>query len=296
MLSRLTLVAIVFCCTLSGWTNAAEPATPLAGTQPLTWEGDLAARMVDDLHKFADRETAASVERRARHWQRDFASPQAYDKSIAPNRARLAKYLGVPSTPAEPRGVQQFESFLVGGEPVTSPISRAVRWPTRDGRTGYGIHIRPSGGRTSKSAVIIVVDPHLEPVDVQRIDLPQRFAEAGLDVYVTTVVDRDFRHSVVAAGTPLAKLRRNALSAASSALSVVARATMSSSVAPCTTLSGSSTLPLVFDILSPFSSVTIDVKYTVRNGTLPMKWIPIIIMRATQKKIISGPVTSTLLG
>ncbi len=205
MLSRLTLVAIVFCCTLSGWTNAAEPATPLAGTQPLTWEGDLAARMVDDLHKFADRETAASVERRARHWQRDFSSPQAYDKSIAPNRARLAKYLGAPSTPAEPRGVQQFESFLVGGEPVTSPISRAVRWPTRDGRTGYGIHIRPSGGRTSKSAVIIVVDPHLEPVDVQRIDLPQRFAEAGLDVYVTTVVDRDFRHSVVAAGTPLAK-------------------------------------------------------------------------------------------
>ena len=89
MLSRLTLVAIVFCCTLSGWTNAAEPATPLAGTQPLTWEGDLAARMVDDLHKFADRETAASVQRRARHWQRDFASPQAYDKSIAPNRAQM---------------------------------------------------------------------------------------------------------------------------------------------------------------------------------------------------------------
>ncbi len=29
-----------------------------------------------------------------------------------------------------------------------------MRWPTRDGRTGYGIHIRPSGGRTSKSAVI----------------------------------------------------------------------------------------------------------------------------------------------
>ena len=207
MLSRLTLVAIVFCCGTIPATHAQELAlgSPLAGTQPLTWEGDLSARMVDDLHKFADRETAASVERRARHWQRDFASPQAYEKSIAPNRARLAKYLGVPSTPTEPRGVQQFESFLVGGKPVASPISRAVRWPTRDGRTGYGIHIRPSGGRTSKSVVIIVVDPHLEPVDVQRIDLPQRFAEAGLDVYVTTVVDRDFRHSVVAAGTPLAK-------------------------------------------------------------------------------------------
>ena len=55
-------------------------------------------------------------------------------------------------------------------------------------------------------------------------------------------------------------------------------------------------LPLVLDILSPFSSVTIEVRYTVRNGTLPMKCRPIIIIRATQKKMMSGPVTSTLLG
>ncbi len=53
----------------------------LAGTQPLTWEGDLSARMVEDLHKFADRETAASVERRARYWRRDFSSPQATTKA-----------------------------------------------------------------------------------------------------------------------------------------------------------------------------------------------------------------------
>ena len=46
----------------------------------------------------------------------------------------------------------------------------------------------------------------------------------------------------------------------------------------------------------PFSSTTIEVRYTVRNGTFPMKWMPIIIMRATQKKMMSGPVTRTLFG
>ena len=46
----------------------------LPGTQPLTWDGDISLKMVDDLHTFADRETAASVERRARHWNRDFSS------------------------------------------------------------------------------------------------------------------------------------------------------------------------------------------------------------------------------
>ncbi len=55
-------------------------------------------------------------------------------------------------------------------------------------------------------------------------------------------------------------------------------------------------LPFTLDIFSPFSSTTIGVRYTVRNGTLPMKCRPIIIMRATQKKMMSGPVTMTALG
>ena len=35
---------------------------------------------------------------------------------------------------------------------------------------------------------------------------------------------------------------------------------------------------------------------TVLKGTSPMKWMPIIIMRATQKKMMSKPVTSTSPG
>jgi len=56
------------------------------------------------------------------------------------------------------------------------------------------------------------------------------------------------------------------------------------------------TFPLVFDIFSPFSSRTIAWRYTVRKGTSPMKCSPIIIMRATQKKMMSCPVSITALG
>ena len=41
------------------------------------------------------REIDASVERRAKFWKRDAASREKYEASIAPNRARLAKMLGV---------------------------------------------------------------------------------------------------------------------------------------------------------------------------------------------------------
>ncbi|HWA98029.1 MAG TPA: hypothetical protein VG713_06030, partial [Pirellulales bacterium] len=70
-------------------------AAPLAGTSDLTWDGDLAARMVDGIHTFLDRATAASVERRARHWKRDYSSAEAYTKSVEPNRQRLKQVLGV---------------------------------------------------------------------------------------------------------------------------------------------------------------------------------------------------------
>ena len=60
--------------------------------------------------------------------------------------------------------------------------------------------------------------------------------------------------------------------------------------------SGSMTLPVDLDILRPVSSRTRACRYTSWKGTWPMKCWPIIIMRATQKKMMSKPVTSTLVG
>src|SRR5437764_2207257 len=70
-------------------------AEPLPDTKPLTEDGDLAAKMVAGMHKYLDRETAASVERRKALWTVDPSSPEKFLKSIEPNRERLRKYLGV---------------------------------------------------------------------------------------------------------------------------------------------------------------------------------------------------------
>ncbi|MFA6546996.1 MAG: hypothetical protein WCS99_21445, partial [Limisphaerales bacterium] len=70
-------------------------ASPLAGTGPLTREGDFSGQMVAGIQKFLVRETENSVAARAQLWQRDRSSPQAYAKSVAPNRQHLAQILGV---------------------------------------------------------------------------------------------------------------------------------------------------------------------------------------------------------
>ena len=59
---------------------------------------------------------------------------------------------------------------------------------------------------------------------------------------------------------------------------------------------GSGELPRLFDILRPSLSRTIPVKYTFLNGNLPMYSSPAIIIRATQKKMMSGAVTRSLVG
>src|SRR5262249_42669190 len=72
----------------------------LTGTKPLTDNGDLAAEMVSGIHTYLERETEASVDRRAAYWHRDFASADRYIASLEPNRKRLEKILGLVDTRA----------------------------------------------------------------------------------------------------------------------------------------------------------------------------------------------------
>mmetsp|Transcript_6434 Transcript_6434/g.15752 ORF Transcript_6434/g.15752 Transcript_6434/m.15752 type:complete len:205 (+) Transcript_6434:177-791(+) len=59
---------------------------------------------------------------------------------------------------------------------------------------------------------------------------------------------------------------------------------------------GSTTLPLVLDIFWPSASRTRPCMYTVLKGAWPVSSMPIIIMRATQKKRMSCPVSSRVVG
>ena len=103
----------------------------LVGTQPLTMEGDIASQLVDGVDKFLLQQIEASVDERSKHWKRDVSSAEAYNKSIEPNRQRLAHILGVRDaripfdgpelvgTTSRPALVGKGEGFEVF----------AVRWP-----------------------------------------------------------------------------------------------------------------------------------------------------------------------
>ena len=55
--------------------SAADPQ-PLAGTELLTIEGDIAAQLVAGVDKFLLRKIDESTERRAQYWKRDFSSAE----------------------------------------------------------------------------------------------------------------------------------------------------------------------------------------------------------------------------
>jgi hypothetical protein len=53
---------------------------------------------------------------------------------------------------------------------------------------------------------------------------------------------------------------------------------------------------LTYSFFYPSLSLMIPVKYTLSNGFLPLNSYPAIIILATQKKMISGPVTNVFVG
>ncbi|MCE9604547.1 MAG: hypothetical protein K8U03_06530 [Planctomycetia bacterium] len=189
-------------------TTFGQAAAPLPGTQPLVWQGDISLRMVDDLHSFADRETAASVERRARHWQRDFSSPTAYVKSMESNRARLAKYLGF-GDPAKKElrdknevSVEQGENYGPGFKLVHSVVAVATGfeadvyelYPDKPLRNSPTIILLPDADQTPES--FIGFD---ENAPDERA-VARRFVAAGFHVVVPRLIDRNHEHSTLVNG------------------------------------------------------------------------------------------------
>ena len=117
MRCTLVLAATVLLC--SPCVLSAEPGKlqPLPGTAALDWTDDIAVRIVEEAHRLLDRKTAESVAGREKYWKRDFSSPEAYVKSVEPNRQRFKKLIGVvdPRVPVvmEPlNGLTTFEIFL----------------------------------------------------------------------------------------------------------------------------------------------------------------------------------------
>ena len=183
---------------LSALAVAAAAAEPLPDTKPLTEQGDLAAKMVEGIDKYLMRETAASVEKRKQYWKVDYSSPEAYVKSIQPNRDRLKKILGVVD-----ERVPFADIEYVGGPKMPALVAEAddykvfaVRWPVLPGVDGEGLLLEPKGKVTA--CVVAIPDADwtpevlvgLAPGVPEKAQFARRLAENGCRVIVPVLIDR----------------------------------------------------------------------------------------------------------
>lgn len=176
-----------------------KPVEPLVGTQPLTMEGDIAAQMIAGIDMFLLRELELSVGRREKFWKRDFSSPEAYTKSIEPNRQRLKKILGVVdervpfdapelvATTKQPALVGRGENYEIF----------AVRWPAVRQVHGEGLLLVPKGEKVAD--IIAIPDADQTPEQIcglaegipPRSQFARRLAEQGCRVLVPTLISRE---------------------------------------------------------------------------------------------------------
>jgi dienelactone hydrolase len=183
--------------------QAEEPAV-LPGTKPLTATGDLSAQMRTGIDRLAARENENAARERSRFWKRDLSSPEAYVRSVAPNRERLARIMGLAdkclpvdplefvATTAAPSLLAETDAFQV----------HAVRWPVLPGVHGEGLLLRPKG--PIKAGAIVLPDADQTPEQLaglasrerERPELPpegqiaRRLAAAGCQVVVPVLIDR----------------------------------------------------------------------------------------------------------
>src|SRR5258706_3117000 len=137
---------------------------PLPDTKPLEMQGDIASKMIDGIDRFLMKHIEKTAADRDKFWKRDFSSPEAYDKSIADNRARLAHILGV----RDPRPAR-LEMQLVATTEHPALVGKsdafeayAVRWNAFGDVHGEGLLLKPVG-REPIADVIAIPDADQTP-------------------------------------------------------------------------------------------------------------------------------------
>ena len=171
---------------------------PLAGTAPLTDQGDLAAKMVADIDGFLLRAADPSVADREQHWNRDYSSADAYETSVAANRERFRKIIGVVDARVP------FDGFtLIGTTNQESLIAstdrysvRTIRWPALPGVHGEGLLLEPK--TPARGNVIALPDADqspeaavgLSPGVAPKAQFARRLAESGYRVIIPVLIDR----------------------------------------------------------------------------------------------------------
>jgi dienelactone hydrolase len=176
----------------------------LPGTSPLDEStGDArSVAMVAGVDRFVMREIAESVKQRETKWQRDFSSPEAYDKSVMPNRTRLREILGVLEVDKrEPlQGLELVTTTLNTSNIADTPTYgiHIVRWPVLDGVYGEGLYFRQKVGEP-KGRVVLLPDADQTPEELAGLidgkeplgQCAHELAMHGCEIVIPALVSRD---------------------------------------------------------------------------------------------------------
>ena len=178
---------------LSGSPSAFEQIDPsadhLPGTAPLVMDEPLDVVMVRGINYFAEREVADSPNRRPAKWNRDYSSPEAYAKSVEPNRQRLREIIGAVDPLIETPRAMMFENRIARAS-APLPESRAfiapVTWDVMEGVTGEGYLLSATGGDGErpnvgpKACLVVIPDAGTTPPG-ETVPVDVTVDTAGLD-------------------------------------------------------------------------------------------------------------------
>lgn len=194
--TRLLIALICLCShTLPVWSQ--KESTILPGTQFLEWEGDISSRLIDSCDAFLLREIEKSVTQRVRHWNRDFHSKEAYEKSVEKNRNHFAQIIGM-ADPRIPFGKPEILGKVAEGSGYEV---FAVRWPAFGLVHGEGLLVMPRQ-ETGRKAAVVVPDADHTPEDIlgltdnfpSELQTARLFAEQGIRVLIPAVINRGITH------------------------------------------------------------------------------------------------------
>ncbi len=186
---------------LAAFAPGAAPAGEfLPGTAPLTANEDFASSIVDGADRLLLHELEASVARRAAAWKRDCSSAAAYAASLEPQRARLARILGVRDARvpfAAPELVTSTaQGALVGRGKGFEAY--AIRWPAFGDVHGEGLLLVPTG-RRQVADIVAIPDAGELPEDLAGLtkgtppesQFARILAQGGCRVVVPLLINRE---------------------------------------------------------------------------------------------------------
>ena len=181
--------------------TGSEAQTILPATEPLEASQDLAAEMVEGIHRYLDRATQVAASSRDRYWNTDFSSAVAYERSVEESREHLKSILGVVD---QRLPIEALELVATTGRPARIAVGEGyevhtVRWEALPGVFGEGLLLQPDSPPLAR--VVAIPDASWSPEMLAGIQsgvpsqsqFARRLAENGCQVIIPTLIDRTAR-------------------------------------------------------------------------------------------------------